>query len=176
MTQSEHYLTDANNDALDELIAAATPAPWNFAPAPNPETGNTKAEYVTGLLTEADDKVWTTFAPDPQGDPEDYIVPALTGDGPTSEANAAFIANARNLLPLLLAEVRELRARRDDLRRAADALEACPAMLKALAQVQTPLDVEDTCGPVQRTGTIRVDDLHAVLDAAPEVGDERSGK
>ena len=35
---------------------------------------------------------------------------ALTGNGPTSEANAAFIAMARDAVPALVAEVRRLRS------------------------------------------------------------------
>ena len=41
---------------------------------------------------------------------EEYVVPALTGNGPTSEANAVFIEVAHNWMPLLLDEIKRARA------------------------------------------------------------------
>jgi len=110
-TEPNHFLTDADLDALEGLIAEATPAPWDFAPGPHPDSDKTKAAYLLGMLRDEDDKVWVAFSADPEGGPEDYLVPAVTGDGPASRANAALIANARNLLPALLAEVRAARQR-----------------------------------------------------------------
>lgn len=104
------YVSDADLDALEQLLADATPAPWNFAPGPHPDRTETKAEYLVGMLRGDQDKVWVAYAADPEGDAEDYLVPAITGDGPTSAANAALIANARNLLPALLADLRAARS------------------------------------------------------------------
>lgn len=42
-------------------------------------------------------------------DIETYVVPTVTGNGPTSEANAAFIELAHNWMPLLLEEIRQSR-------------------------------------------------------------------
>jgi hypothetical protein len=42
---------------------------------------------------------------------EEALFTAITGNGPTSEANARFIALARTAMPLLLAEVARLRER-----------------------------------------------------------------
>src|SRR5690349_17265534 len=68
------------------LLEAATPGPWNFATAPHDPASETKEEYVTGALNKwhPDATLWTCWAPDPEGEPQDYIIPALTGDGPTS--------------------------------------------------------------------------------------------
>jgi hypothetical protein len=172
--QMPERLTDADLDALDELIAAATPSPWNFAPAPNPDAEDqSKAGYVTGLLTDSDDRLWTTFAADPEGDPEDYVVPALTGDGPTSEANAAFIANARNLLPLLLAEVREVRGlgtSRPVSARAAHASggEAVEPVRASVAQVEAAMSTWDRVMPLTGGVTLWQAVADAVVAAGPD--------
>ncbi len=43
---------------------------------------------------------------------EDFVVPALTGNGPTSDANARFIELAHNWMPQLLATARQALALR----------------------------------------------------------------
>jgi hypothetical protein len=49
-------------------------------------------------------------------DIEEGITPAITGNGPTSEVNAQFIAAMRNALPGLLDELTELRRMNQRLR------------------------------------------------------------
>lgn len=52
------------------------------------------------------DEVWCTWVPD--GDTS--LFAAVTGNGPTSEANARFFAHARDIVMALGAEVQRLRA------------------------------------------------------------------
>ena len=126
-----------NEDAIASLLelhGAATPSPWYYSSGPNPDDGQTRAEYLLEMFRTNSDPVWTVFTPDEETDGS--IVPAVTGDGPRSQANAALIANAVNFLPDLIAEIVTLRAERDQdvkdaLRKAADALEAQPAKIQS---------------------------------------------
>lgn len=84
---------------IQERADAATPGTWQRRTAPLP--GESKAEWLAGtchgdeplqvLISQSDDPRYT------------YLVPALTGDGPTSVANAEFIASARADVPRLVA-------------------------------------------------------------------------
>lgn len=97
---------------LDELEAAwkaATPGPWTPATAPSEDSAETHAEYLTNALRpENGHPLWVAWAPaDGELHPGcDYVVPVVTGDGPTSEANARFVAAAHDVVPALLAVVR----------------------------------------------------------------------
>jgi hypothetical protein len=102
-----------NTEQLDEwqrITDEATPGPWYFATAPYDPEKQTKAEYVTSALNKwrEDATLWTLWSPDPEGEPDDYVIPALTGDGPTSRANAEFIAIARVAMPVLIRELKRL--------------------------------------------------------------------
>lgn len=102
---------------LTDLLARAkaalegvTPAPWERRTAPYredeelPVATADKAEYQTGTLIGDGEPLHVLIADSP--DPKfAYIVPAITGDGPTSERNAEFIAAARTLVPELVAEL-----------------------------------------------------------------------
>lgn len=89
----------AEDDRLRELAQAATPGPWSAHEGDL--EGKPASEYVRTLLAnrEADGtstgRLFLTLAPNPI-DPERgaEVVPALTGDGPRAEANAAYIAAA----------------------------------------------------------------------------------
>jgi hypothetical protein len=92
-------------------LEGVTEGPWEHYTAPNPESDETHADYLVGTLVTLIDSgepihVLTAKSPDPK---YTYIVPALTGDGPTSAVNAEFIAAARSLVPELVAEVERLR-------------------------------------------------------------------
>ena len=103
-------------EEIRERVESASPEPWHFATAPHDPTTQTKAEFVVGALNKCRPvpSLWTCWAAVPKGTPDDYIIPALTGDGPTSESNARFIAHARSDVPDLLAEIAELRATLND--------------------------------------------------------------
>ena len=52
-----------------------------------------------------------TWCDNDTDDGNDCLVTAVTGDGPTSAANATFLAHARQDIPALIARVRELEHR-----------------------------------------------------------------
>ena len=87
------------SEKAQTLLDGATPGGWNFGTAPHPDSGLTKAEYVarTSQPEREDEPLWVAWAPNGTGDRFDYLVTAITGDGPTSEANAALVAAAPDL-------------------------------------------------------------------------------
>lgn len=91
-----------------------TPGPWAHRLAPhdyNPElpvATADKAQWQADTLI-GDGKPLHVLIADSTDPKFAYIVPALTGDGPTSAINAEFIAAARDLVPELVAEVERLR-------------------------------------------------------------------
>ena len=89
------------------LLDAATPGPWEACTAPHPEDDKTPAEWLASCLT-GDGELWCVTAPNTTGDGYGYLIPAVTGDGPFSEAHAALIAAAPTLITDLLAEVDRL--------------------------------------------------------------------
>jgi hypothetical protein len=94
---------------LDALSAKATAGPWNAATAPAEGSDQTHAEYLAGSLRPGEGRpLWVSWALLPNGPEEDaeYVLPVVTGDGPTSEANAALIVAARNALPMLVTALR----------------------------------------------------------------------
>jgi hypothetical protein len=99
----------ARLDALEAAWRAATPGPWAPATAPSEDSAETHAEYLTNALRpENGHPLWVAWAP-ADGDLHpgcDYVVPVVTGDGPTSEANARFVAAAHDAVPDFLAAVR----------------------------------------------------------------------
>lgn len=90
------------------LLDAATPGPWEACTAPHPDDERTPAEWMTSCLN-GDGPLWCVTAPNTRGDDLAYLVPAVTGDGPCSEAHAELIAAA----PRLAAEVVRLRRELD---------------------------------------------------------------
>lgn len=100
----------STNDIVDRAkaaLAGVTPGPWTHHTAPSADSDETPAQYCANTLAGNGDPlhVLTAASPDPRFA---YVVPALTGDGPTSAINAEFIAQARELVPELIAEVERL--------------------------------------------------------------------
>lgn len=89
-------------------LAGVTPGPWAHHIAPSADSHETHAEYLAGTLIGTGEPlhVLTAQSPEPKFA---YVVPATTGDGPTSAINAEFISAARSLIPELVAEVEKLR-------------------------------------------------------------------
>ena len=114
-------------DHLDELHTAASPGPWTAATAPAEGSDESHADYVVGALRPEEGRpLWVTWAPkvdEVHGDTTDYVVPAVTGDGPTSRANASFIAGAHAALPRLTAALRAVLDLADELESYGETLE-----------------------------------------------------
>lgn len=110
-------MSELDLDALQTVAKAATPGTWRAVEGDL--EGKPASEYVRTLIAnrEADGtssgRLFLTMAPndiDPEIGAE--VVPALTGDGPRAEANAAHIATFDPPTVLaLLAEVAALRAK-----------------------------------------------------------------
>ena len=81
--------------------AQATPEPWAHGDVNADET-QTVAEWLAACALSPDapaaGRVWSTWT---RGDDGGVIVPAVTGDGPTSAGNAALIALLRTAGPAL---------------------------------------------------------------------------
>lgn len=100
-----------SSDILDRAKAALegiTPAPWTHHVSTPEDTGESHAEWQANTLI-GDGEPLHVLAAASDDDRFAYIVPAITGDGPTSGRNADFIAAARTLMPELVAEVEKLR-------------------------------------------------------------------
>lgn len=89
---------------LAEMQARADKAldgPWERRVAPDdPATMADKSAWVDGTLRDNGEPIHLAIAA-PPNDELAYVVPFLTGDGPTSRANAEFIAHARADVPAL---------------------------------------------------------------------------
>ena len=74
-------------------------------------------------------------ATDEAGEDEDAgnVFAAIVGNGPSSAANAAFIAAARTDVPDLIAEVRALTAERDELRAIVEGRKVAPTLAEIAA-------------------------------------------
>jgi hypothetical protein len=94
-------LTDEELARLDELEKAATAGEWKPKAERYPNYRELWHAFDPVLARGGLDLYWLEVAGEK--------FPAVTGNGPTSEANAALIAAARNALPSLLAELRQLR-------------------------------------------------------------------
>lgn len=92
-------------NSIRDRLGAITPGPWQAATAPSEASSETKAEYLTAALLNGDEPLWVVWAANPTDDDFDYVVPAVTGDGPTSRANAEFIASAVDDIAYLLSLV-----------------------------------------------------------------------
>ena len=93
-------------DAIEARAKAATPGPWERRIGPREGYSLTeKTTYMRGCAIDNGQPLQVLIA-DSDRPGVDYLVPALTGDGPSAEANAEFIAHAREDVPALVAEVR----------------------------------------------------------------------
>lgn len=96
---------------------AATPGPWETGMTPD-LTLDQQAEHMARHLQHGEvcriHMVWAPSHPltvigADRTHPDHAVTPCTTGNGPTSEANADFIAHARTDLPAALDEVERLR-------------------------------------------------------------------
>lgn len=101
------------SDVVERAKAAlegVTPGPWEHRTAPHEADDSSAAheEWLAGTLIRSGEPLHVLIAESNQ--PQfAYIVPAVTGDGPTSATNADFVAAARSLVPELVAEIEKLR-------------------------------------------------------------------
>jgi hypothetical protein len=111
-------------DAELRICEAATPGPWSVYP-----------HTISGSHQRAiEELVYQVDHTEPVGHAlyllnADGKCPAITGCGPTSEANATFLEHAREGYPKALRELAEARARIAELERQAEALEEALAGL-----------------------------------------------
>lgn len=120
----ERPVTEAHLTAIESRLNAATPAPLRlgmYDPDKDP------VEMFRENLSHGSGPVWLVTAPEHPGTiggwddrPAHAVTTCITGNGPTSEANAVFYANAPADIRDLIAEVRALRlmAYRDNVRHA----------------------------------------------------------
>jgi hypothetical protein len=95
MTDEVHLVTDAELDQIEQRCAAASKPPWQSFIEGRDHWGGDNFIRVGGL----DDS-----------EPDMYVSRHAGTLVPASDADLDFIAHARQDLPLLLAEVRRLRA------------------------------------------------------------------
>jgi hypothetical protein len=99
------------SDVVERAKAALegiTEGPWSHHISTEADTGETHEQYQANTLINSGEPLHVLTAP--SSDPKfAYVVPAITGDGPTSDRNAEFIVAARSLVPELVAEVERLR-------------------------------------------------------------------
>lgn len=90
---------------LERLHAEATPGPWT--PGHNPDDREPMSYIAEAYQYGPPGRVHLVCVPAGDADINDEaLFTAITGNGPTSEANAALIAAARSHLPKLLAAAR----------------------------------------------------------------------
>jgi hypothetical protein len=100
-----------DTDKLRALASAATPGPWHRGHQPD---GRDAVEYFTEIYSYGTPgRVWLACVPVEGKDINDEAkFTAITGNGPTSEANASFIAAASPSVVLgLLDRIEELEGR-----------------------------------------------------------------
>lgn len=112
MSDTDHTSDPMGNDVLDELmslLAAATPGQWWYG-TPD-DTTQTVAEWMATCSPDPDAHaagrlhlLWTPGETGP-------LITAITGDGPTSEANAKLLWAAHEYLPALVSDLRTAEAR-----------------------------------------------------------------
>ena len=96
-------------DAIKARAVAATEGPWEAATCHESEQ-ETRSEYVRNALLKPAAPahgLWMVWKPDSR---LGVHLTAVTGDGPHGEADAEFIAHAREDMPALVAEVERLRS------------------------------------------------------------------
>ena len=101
-------MSELDIEPIKERLAAATPGPLGFATAPAEDSSESPAEYIANALTGYGEMyvVWDTST---EGDPDGYVLTAVTGDGPHASANAKLYAHAPSDLAALITEVERLR-------------------------------------------------------------------
>ena len=112
-----HYmpLSDDELDELETLYQASTKGVWRRARTDHLNTISETRDYLGRMVDFYSEQprlaliAVATDGSDNPGDGNDWVCPALTGNGPAAEANAAFLEVAHNDMPHLLAEIREAR-------------------------------------------------------------------
>ena len=188
-----------DNDGLAaetrRLLDAATQGPWEACTAPHPDDDKTPAEWLASCMT-GEGELWCVTAPNTTDDGYGYLVPAVTGDGPFSEAHAELIAAAPRLLANWLARNEQTEAVEDDLGRIANENAALAGRLmaerdrladenRALREaIRTHEDLHRPVGPDSPNGPIHMDgwpccddDRHlwAAADRGVTDGDRNEG-
>lgn len=118
-------MSELDIEPIKERLAAATPGPLGFATAPAEGSSESPAEYVANALT-GNGELYVVWDTSTEGDPEGYVLTAVTGDGPHASANAELYAHAPSDLAALVAEVERLRGQSDAVRAATEDLKASP--------------------------------------------------
>ena len=104
-------------DMIKKRLAAATPGPLGFATAPAEGSSESPAEYVTNAFT-GYGEMYVVWDMSTEGNPDGYVLTAVTGDGPRASANAELYAHAPSDLAALVAEVERLRGQVEAVRAA----------------------------------------------------------
>ncbi len=130
-------LTGEELDEIARLEKEATPGPWHGGHNPD---GYDPIDYFRAAYDYGPPgRVHLTCIPAPGKDVNDEaLFTAITGNGPTSEANAALIASLRNAAPALLESARLARLASELFREHGDSLvlacERYPSTRAALAE------------------------------------------
>lgn len=96
-------------DRARASLEGVTEGPWDHRTAPSNDGDESHAEWLAGTLLGDGEALHVLIAESP--DPKfAYIVPVVTGDGPTSARNAEFIAAARQLVPELIDRLERVEA------------------------------------------------------------------
>lgn len=99
-----------DTNEVRQRAEAATPSPWEVGIV-DPEIDPVEWFRQHLSFSESTD-VWCVWCPQhPRADGEHSVLSAITGNGPDSEANAYFIANARRYVITLLDRIAELEGR-----------------------------------------------------------------
>ena len=99
---------------IEERMNKATPAPWILGHA-DTQSLSAAIDWMTKIILHSSNPdLWCTGVYETDDPDAEFLFTAVTGNGPTSCANADFIANARQDNLALLATIRELQARLDD--------------------------------------------------------------
>ena len=104
-------------EPIKERLAAATPGPLGFATAPAEGSSESPAEYVSNAFT-GYGEMYVVWDMSTEGNPDGYVLTAVTGDGPRASANAELYAHAPSDLAALITEVEKLRGQIDAVRAA----------------------------------------------------------
>jgi len=96
---------------IEEQMNSGTPGPWILGHS-NTQSLPAAIDWMTKIILHSSNPdLWCTGVYETDDPDAEFLFTAVTGNGPTSCANADFIANARQDNLALLATIRELRAR-----------------------------------------------------------------
>lgn len=116
-------LTEQDIEEMERTVEKATAEPWLKGHNP---TSREPMEYIADAYSYGPPGLVHLVCVPVDGKPIDDALgfTAITGNGPTSEANAAFIARARSFVPRAIADLRRLREENERLARENGRLEA----------------------------------------------------